>query len=285
LPNIATNSCRQAQVATGLHPVVVFTPGYTGMLTDETFLFEDLASRGYVVVSVAHPYETVAVEFPDGRLVTSLVGSYLGGGSSLQADEQSVRSARAVRLADLKFLLGEVQRLSATADSPFSGKLDLSRIGVMGHSLGGDVALVSLQRDVRLRAGVWIDGLISEDLAQGTSKPVLLLAAGREQWSADECQLWARLRGPRTAINLLGAEHLTLSDAAWLTQSVPQLAVASGELGREQTLAAVREYVAAFFDQSLRGRSAGTLATGRPSAAVRVTRQDESLCSFAVGLH
>ena len=68
LPEIKTNSWRKAPVARGLHPLVLLTHGYTGTLTDYTFLAEDLASRGYVVASVAHTYESTAVEFPDGRL-------------------------------------------------------------------------------------------------------------------------------------------------------------------------------------------------------------------------
>ena len=64
LPAVRTNSGLDAPVASGFHPVVVFTHGYTGTFTDYTFLFEDLASRGYIVVSVNHTYEATATEFP-----------------------------------------------------------------------------------------------------------------------------------------------------------------------------------------------------------------------------
>ena len=70
LPEVRTNSCLDAPITDGAHPVVVFTHGYTGTFTDYTFIFEDLASRGYVVASVDHTYEATAVEFPDGRLST-----------------------------------------------------------------------------------------------------------------------------------------------------------------------------------------------------------------------
>src|SRR5262249_10051558 len=54
LPAVTTNSCLDAPVSDGAHPVVVFSHGYTGTFTDYTFIFEDLASRGYVVASVDH---------------------------------------------------------------------------------------------------------------------------------------------------------------------------------------------------------------------------------------
>ncbi len=74
LPEVRTNSCLDAPIAEGAHPVILFSHGYTGAFTDYTFIFEDLASRGYVVASVDHTYEATAVEFPDGRFVKSVFG-------------------------------------------------------------------------------------------------------------------------------------------------------------------------------------------------------------------
>src|SRR5688500_16055432 len=54
--------------STGLLPVVVFTPGFGGNRELGTALVEDLASHGYVVVTVGHTYEAGQVEFPDGRV-------------------------------------------------------------------------------------------------------------------------------------------------------------------------------------------------------------------------
>jgi hypothetical protein len=39
---VQTNSCQDATVADGAHPVVVFSPGLTGTFTDYTFLMEDI---------------------------------------------------------------------------------------------------------------------------------------------------------------------------------------------------------------------------------------------------
>src|SRR5204863_2489865 len=115
LPEIRTNSCLNAPVADGVHPVVVFTPGYTATFTDYTFLFEDLASRGYVVASVGHTYETTAVEFSDGRLAKSVLGSHIG--DTWRINRQSTSLAVAVRLSDLKFVMDELERLNVTDTS------------------------------------------------------------------------------------------------------------------------------------------------------------------------
>jgi dienelactone hydrolase len=288
LPTVRTNSCLGSAVIAGAHPAILFTHGYTGTLTDCTFIFEDLASRGYVVASISHTYETTAVEFSDGRLITSLLGSYLAE-SSLRMDYGTLQHARSVRLADLSFVLNELQRLNSAKESPFEGRINLSQIGVMGHSLGGEVALASLELDPRLRAAVSLDGPISLGVTGATAKPVLLLAAGREEWSPEECQSWATLRGPHLAVNLKGADHFTPSDAIWLLQDLPEMAATVGGMGRERTIAALRNYIAFFFDSHLLGKPQEALLNGWSSSYpdAIVTSQSPALCrshiSTAIG--
>jgi predicted dienelactone hydrolase len=249
LPAVNTNSCLDAPTAEGLHPVVVFTHGYTGTFTDYTFLLEDLASRGYIVASLDHTYEATAVQFPDGRFVHSGFGSHLG--NKLLEDEADLTFALSVRLDDLKFIVDELDRLNRSARSPFAGKLDTSRIAVAGHSMGGLAASVAVDREPRFRAGLIIDihdGYVPDAAVGTTRTPVFILASGREQWTENECKLWNNLHGPRFAVNFAGAEHLTPSDAVWLAKG----AVKTGSMGPDKTVTALREYIAAFLDANLR---------------------------------
>jgi dienelactone hydrolase len=277
LPEVRTNSCLEAPITEGAHPVVVFTHGYTATFTDYSFIFEDLASRGYVVASVDHTYEATAVEFPNGRFVKSVLGSHIG--NTWGMDDQSMSLALAARSEDLNFVVNELERLN-TADSPFTGKLDTSRIGVMGHSLGGEAALSAIKRVARFRAGVLIDAVLTDTPPAGTDRAILILAAGREQWSESDCRLWDQLRGPRLALNLRGAEHVTPSDLVWLAEG----AVKTGPMGPEKTIAAVRDYIAAFLDTNLRGTPLDRLLSGPspeyPDAVV--TTQEQPLCTNVI---
>src|SRR5439155_7103170 len=51
-------------------PLLLFSHGYTGLASAYTALLEDLASHGYVVLSVVHPYESVATTLSDGSIAT-----------------------------------------------------------------------------------------------------------------------------------------------------------------------------------------------------------------------
>jgi dienelactone hydrolase len=273
LPQVTTNSCWNASISEGAHPVVIFTHGYTGTFTDYTFLFEDLASRGYVVASVDHTFEATAVEFPDGRFVESVFGSHLG--NILHADEQSMDSAVSARLSDLKFVVNALDSLNAGDGSMFAGKLDMSRLALAGHSLGGTTAILGVEQESRFRAGVILDGVVPNTALSGTETPMLLLAAGRDTWSEDELRLWSGLRGPRIAVNFLGAEHVTFSDAVWLAVG----AVRTGSMGPEKSVTAIRNYVAAFLDVHLLGKPIDPLLSGHSSQYpdAIVTRRNDLL--------
>jgi dienelactone hydrolase len=277
LPEVTTNSCLEAPITEGAHPVVVFTHGYTATFTDYSFIFEDLASRGYVVASVDHTYEATAVEFPDGRFLKSVLGSHIG--NTWRMDDQAMSLALAARSEDLNFIVHELERLNTDA-SPFTGKLDTSRIGVLGHSLGGEAALSTIEQEVRFSAGVLIDPVLTDTSPAGTDRAILILAAGREQWSEIECRFWDQLRGPRLAVNLRDAEHVTPSDLVWLAKG----AVKTGPMGPEKTIAALRDYIAAFLDTNLRGKPLDRLLSGPspeyPDAVV--TTQEQPLCTNVI---
>jgi predicted dienelactone hydrolase len=275
LPRISTNSCLNAPVATGTHPVVVITPGFTGTFTDYTFLTEDLASRGYVVVAVDHTYESTAVEFPDGRVEQGVFGSYLT--RYTRSDPQALAFAVSVRLADLRFVVDELTAINGTGDAAFAGRLDLARIALAGHSLGGLTTMRGLEKDARFRAGISLDGLVPDRLTPPTTTPVLLVRAGNDPWNENDCHLWSALRGVRATVNLTGAEHIALSDAVWLGGGV----VSTGPMGTEKTIAAIREASAAFLNAAFTGASVDGRAFGLlmndPNTVV--TMQGQSPCS------
>lgn len=281
--DIRTNSCREAPVLAGHHPVIIASHGYTGMYTDYTFLFEDLASRGYVVASIAHAYESTAVELPDGKLVTSRFGTYLAE-DTLRMDDSSLKLAATNRQADLSFVSAELGRWNVRG-GPFSGKLDLSRIGVLGHSLGADTAMTSLRLQPEIKAALLLDPIaLSKKAIAGSHKPVMLVSEGREQWSDRECELWNNLHGAKHAVLFRGADHFTPTDAIWLGSYLPGLQVETGNIGPDKTVDAIRNYVAAFFAAYLSGEPSSRLLNGISTeyAGVSLVKGSGPLCPVVI---
>jgi hypothetical protein len=142
--------------------------------------------------------------------------------------------------------------------------------------LGGLTAWFGGQRDARFKAAVLLDPYLPDIPVGSAQTPIMLLTMGREQRNEDECQLWSDLLGPRLAVNLRGAEHVTPSDLVWLAKG----AIKTGPMGPEKTIAAVRDYVAAFLDANLRGKPVGRLLTGSSPQYpdVNLVTQEQTLC-------
>ncbi|WP_433519599.1 hypothetical protein ACQP2T_31060 [Nonomuraea sp. CA-143628] len=78
-------------------PVALFSPGFGFPRETYTAIVDDLASRGYVVVSLSHTYESAAVEFPDGRLELAVS----------EGEEPELKKALDARVADSRFVLNQ----------------------------------------------------------------------------------------------------------------------------------------------------------------------------------
>ncbi|MGF1427234.1 alpha/beta hydrolase family protein [Kitasatospora sp. LaBMicrA B282] len=250
-------------------PVVVYSHGAHSHRGDTTVVVQELASHGYVVVTVGHTYDTF-VQFPDGRILAPVFDRRYPMGPAQCAD-------------DLRFVLDCVDQLAAghnpDADhralpTGLAGAVDPQRIGVFGWSKGGTAAALTTIEDPRVRAGLSFDGPMQPTITTDLDKPFMMMTAvfGRDA-DPDAAEFWTHLRGWRLNIQAAGAVHSSYGDDQVL---VPQLAPVVGMtaqqlqdwIGTLDPARAVRiqqAYPLAFFDRQLRHRG-GQLLDG-PSRA------------------
>jgi dienelactone hydrolase len=244
-----------APPARGKRPVVIFSPGLSVPRGLYTLLVEELAARGYVVVALDHTHDALAVEFPGGRVET---------GNPAQ-DLPTLRRALAVRVADVRFVLRRLRAFQRRGR--LAGRLDLTRIGMVGHSLGGATAAGTMLVDRRVRAGILLDGTLHGAVVRrGLNRPFMIMnSAGVFERDANRQAFWAHLRGHRFNFVVDGAGHYAFTDLVALTpQFAPSIppglaAFTIGEISGARAVPAVRAHVRAFFDRFLRGRPAPLL--------------------------
>jgi dienelactone hydrolase len=271
-PATRTHSVADAAMAPGRFPVVLYSPGAGDSRDWNVSLVEDLASRGYVVVTVDHTGEAPATQFPDGRVV--------GNGPVLAAWDQAFRDGTTLafftklmdaRQADTELVL---DRLTSLPDRLTDG-MDLDRIGMFGHSAGGFTTANTMYLDPRIKAGANLDGTLeytvkpdgthlSEVALHGLDRPFLLMgSSGREasnvhgepSWAS----FWQHQRGWKADVTLNDSEHVSFTDAEALLPQlagrVPAdtLAAALGTVDPHRAVAADRALVASFFDRFLKG--------------------------------
>jgi dienelactone hydrolase len=248
-------------------------------VTNYTTLAEDLASHGYVVVGFDAPYRTGLVVFPDGRVIarTPENNPELCWGRD---QTRCLNRLLAAWTADIAFVLDRLERLNASdAPGKLTGRLDMTRVGVFGHSFGGAQAAQFCHEDSRCKAGIDVDGAPHGSVVQtGLHQPFMFLLSDHgdsssdpesRQIQADIQSIYDRLPPDgRLRIAIRGANHFTFSDDGALLKShvVRGVLRVFGKLdidGRRQ-LAVTAYCVRSFFDAYLKGASVSRLKISSP---------------------
>ena len=141
-------------------PLVIFSPGLGISSPFYTALLEEIASHGYIVVGVSHPYMSGEVYNPNNDCVIATV--------PFPTDQEEIvpwlSDMISVNLLDFNYLIAELQRLNSTSNSElfddlFYARINFSKMVMMGHSGGGmSVTAYCIQQQLDCRAGINLDG-------------------------------------------------------------------------------------------------------------------------------
>ena len=116
--NLTGKAKRDAAPDEGKFPLVLISHGYPGNRFLLSHLAENVASKGYVVVSIDHSESTYRNKAAFGSTLVN-------------------------RSHDQLFTLGEIGKMSKNSDSFLNGLVDVSTTGLIGYSMGGYGAVIS----------------------------------------------------------------------------------------------------------------------------------------------
>ncbi|WP_406099633.1 alpha/beta hydrolase family protein [Streptomyces sp. NBC_01013] len=237
--------------APGRFPLVLLSPGFSMPRSTLTSLADDLASRGYVVAAVDHAYESVGTAFPGGRVLTCVACERV----DTSREQAAVVRGRA---RDMSYVISELT--TGRHAGALAGAIDLSRIGIGGHSIGGATAAATMAADQRVRAGADLDGdfFLHPAAARLGGRPFMMLGAESthdpSSRTTDWPEAWKHLNGWKRWLTVDGAEHYSFTDLPYLGEQLG-LSDPSVPLSGERGWRITRDYVSAFFDLHLRGIS------------------------------
>jgi predicted dienelactone hydrolase len=273
------------------YPVLLLSPSGVPPLLLSAYA-QELASHGFVVVGVNHTYETAVTAFADGRVLPmnpAAVGGALGPQTGSPQEVFGQRGALCeYKAADLRSVADQVERLNAVPGSPFAGRLDLSRVGAVGHSFGGDAALQWCRDDPRCRAAVNLDGALWSEIGrEGLARPVLQILAPHPEfavtpqeaveagmaptaeWFEAERSIayggWRTVQQqarPGYTFQIAGATHVSFMDAGFLPlqdKSMIKNALAMSGITPMRMWRITSDLLLAFFGRHLDGNDAPLL--------------------------
>ena len=159
-------------------PLVVFSHGAFGYYQSNTSTYMELASNGYVVAALDHPHHAFFTHDTDGKTVLADM-DFISTAMNLNSmDDREVQYAlyrdwMALRTADMNFAVDEIKTAAQTGAADESwyisekdggaiqtvlGMTDVSRIGLMGHSMGGATAVQLGRERSDIAAVIDLDG-------------------------------------------------------------------------------------------------------------------------------
>jgi hypothetical protein len=271
LKRVRTNAVEAAPVVVGpsAFPLLICSHGRGGYRQEDTWLVEELVSQGYIVAAIGHPYAASGVGFPDGRRAMF---------DARMRDREFVGSKIPYLAQDASFALDKL--IAANGADPrgiLAGRIDTSRVGIFGLSLGGEVSAQAALEDERIRACLVMDvWMPAEVVSRGLCQPTMFLTRDAETmelegWSAADVSetlttmraVYETLPAAGYFVVVHGMFHQDFSDAPLLSPLTSLLGL-TGPIERQRAHDILTAYSLAFFDSMLKGRQTSLLDASSP---------------------
>lgn len=272
-------------------PLVVFSHGAFGYYQSNTSTYMELASNGYVVVSLDHPYHSFFTKDTDGKIITVNPQflqevMYINGNSAPEAEINELSHKwLAIRLGDMSYAIDSIKEaksenalnshwfiLDENSESDLLqalGMTDTSKIGVMGHSLGGAASVTLGRERDDVDAVIDLDGtMLGEQLSfeNGTYQyneepyPVPILAIDTE-YHYTEAQKYGNLYVNNEVLsNAVDSHHLYFKNSGHMNFTdlplfAPALAdlLGTGEVDAAECIQTTNEIVLRYMNYYLKG--------------------------------
>jgi predicted dienelactone hydrolase len=235
---------RNAEVAKGRHPLIVFSHGSCGIPNQSPFLMQAFASRGMIVAAPPHPGNTLS---PTCSTPTALADAF------------------ANRPADVGAVADRFLGFTKDKTSRFHRHVNPKRLGVAGHSFGGQTTLRVAADDARFKAGL----ALAPAFASGITirRPLMVMTGELDSltpFTEDAEPSYALGTGPRWLVKILRTGH-----CAFIPGCAPSVCGAGcepGTLTAPEANAIVLRYAVPFMLRYLEGDRKAAKAL-RPDAA------------------
>lgn len=256
-------------------PLVIFSHGAFGYRMSNYSTFVELASNGYVVCSIDHPYHAFITRQTDGKNILVDMDFLRTAMATEQGDidgEQLYNLERgwmALRTGDMQFVLDTILEKSGELSSPEVFRhIDRDAIGVLGHSMGGATAAALGREQEEVDAVIVLDGtMMGETVAYRDGReyyideqyPKPILNVFNEEHGRQAATLGAsypnsfmHARSPQSyQVVVEGTGHLNFTDLPLVSPFLGKL-LGTGEVDPAYAMEITNALVLNFFDRFLK---------------------------------
>ncbi|KAK4909381.1 hypothetical protein LTR49_021833 [Elasticomyces elasticus] len=249
-------------------PLVLMSPGNSASRLEYSVVAQAVASQGYTVVTIDHPYDAKFVVFPDGEVVNAVINE---PDARIPKQLKVLELLVDTRVSDARFVHDELEKPAIVHHlfsnlSPYCAP-NTNHVAMIGHSLGGVTAMLASSNDNRVIGTLNMDGGLDGVRSfhqDGTDVPVLLFESDSNSLpntqQPDWPKIWPQLRDWKPWLRLDRSEHGTFTDFPYLVHLSgiepvpPEMATAIGRISGDRLMEIISACVDAFLDFVLRAK-------------------------------
>ena len=284
LQKVDTHSFPKLEPAQGRYPLILFNHGLQMFTAQNTLLMEHLASNGYIVVSIGHPYESIRVDLGQNKIIlpefissfekfkegmkwvesasAPIIRAQEEIASLKDPEERSKIVLEAIEKAevindivvswsyDTKFVLSWLIENSSSNLSGVIPDINTEAIGMMGMSIGGATAGELCKVDSRIVAGINIDG-IQYGKTQRDSLHVPFMMFTSDESDGMNNFMYLRSRNDYYEYHLKNTRHSDLTDMV-IVWPILKFYGQSGKIAGNRVIEIMNTSILNFWDKYLK---------------------------------
>lgn len=261
------------------YPLLVFSHGAYGIKESNASTFTELASHGYIVVSIDHPYHSFYTRSEDGNVTMidkdyydEITNSNKKGIYTKEEHYKLIQKWMKLRKDDMNFVMDTILKKANSDSSPIYSYINSEKIGVFGHSMGG-AASVGLDRERDdISAVVNIDAPFFSELIY--KKELDDFIAGNKDFTTPLLNIysddvWRQLESSSIyianklnnkhfkeayTVHFQGAKHLSLTDLPLFSPILATIVQrGKADIDKLYCIETENELILKFFDSKLKG--------------------------------
>jgi dienelactone hydrolase len=265
--------------ADGTYPLLVFSHGAYGTKVSNTSTYTELASHGYVVVSIDHPYHSFYTRSEDGTnvLINTDYNREVDNANKegIYTKEELyglIQKWMKLRTDDMNFVIDTILKKAKSDNHSVYQHINTEKIGVFGHSMGGAASVWLGRERNNIDAVVNIDAPFFSDLVY--KKEINDFVARDEDFTTPLLSIysddvWVQLESNSTytankltnkhfkdayIVHFQGAKHLSLTDLPLFSPILANiLQGGKADIDQYYCIETENELILTFFDYELKG--------------------------------
>ncbi|MEL3962968.1 alpha/beta hydrolase [Lysinibacillus endophyticus] len=263
--------------AKGTYPLLVFSHGANGVKASNASTFKELASHGYVVCSIDHPYHSFFTVSDMGEITTinnEYMKEVMDSNKGIYTNEEYFELFQKwmkLRTEDINFVIDTILQKTETDTNHVYQLINPEKIGVFGHSMGGSASVWVGGKREDIDAVVNLDAPFFSELKFNNQQNII--EASNHTYTTPILNIytddvWKQLgSNPTYAANkaanqnfvesytthFLGAKHLSLTDLSMISPFLSNLLQGGkADIDPLKCLEKENQLILQFFDYALK---------------------------------